>query len=370
MAEGVGFAERCFAALLALLPSPMRERHAAEMRETFVARYGAREGGIRRVGFVLRELAGLTRVVMGARRRARVPDLSLHSTNRRRAGMLDTLGQDIRFAFRTMVRNPGFAGTAVVVLAIGIGANTAIFTVVNDLLLRPLPVSAPDRLVSVWEKNPEKGWYMETAAPANFLDWREQVPSFEDAAGYSCCLNSRTMTGRGEPAIVSAASVTGNFFDVLGVRAAAGRVFREEETWSDVAPTVILSDGFWERRFGRDESVIGSTITLDGESSEVVGIMPPRFVFPFDTQDVWVTERWNRASRGQAFFRRAHWLNVIARLAPGASVEEADRQLQLVVSRLQKDFPETNRVMGAGITPLHAFLVRDRRRAHRPCRPE
>jgi predicted permease len=202
---------------------------------------------------------------------------------------------------------------------------------------------------------------MQVAAPANYLDWREQVAAFDDVAGYGSGLQSRTLTGRGEPQVVSDASVTGNFFEMLGVRAAVGRVFRDEETWSDLPPTVILSDGFWERRFGRDPSVVGSSITLDGVSHEVIGVMPASFAFPFDSQDIWITERWNRDFRGQTFFRRAHWLNVIARLAPGATIEEANSQLQLVVERLKVDYPETNRVMGAGITPLHAFLVRDRR---------
>ena len=271
---------------------------------------------------------------------------------------MESMLQDLRFAVRSLRRNPLFAVLVVLVLALGIGANTAIFSVVNAVLLRPLPGVEPDRLVTIRETNPEFGWEVETAAAANMLDWRERVGAFADVAAHGR-VGTQTLTGLGEPELVSDVDVTGNFLDVIGVRPALGRTMREEETWNTEPPVVVLSDGFWARRFGRRPDILGTQLTLNGVSHEVVGVMPPGFTFPADDVDLWRPMRLDPAARTQAWFRRAHWLEVVARLAPGATLEQAEAELQAVVRQLSEEYPATNRVMGAHSHPLQAFLVRD-----------
>ncbi len=347
--------ERVFAMLLRVWPEAVRRRVGDELLETFRARL--RERAKRPWGgawFLVRELAGVALAGLVARRALREP---VPVTRR---GPMDAWLQDVRFALRALGRNPGFTAIVVLVLALGIGANTAIFSVLNVALLRPLPAVQPERLVTIRESNPEKGWEKEVAAPANMYDWREGVEAFEDVAAHTGGLfGTATLTGDGEPEIIRRVTVTGNVFALLGARPQLGRTFREEETWSTEPRTAVLSDGFWTRRFGRDPDVLGRTIVLNGVSYEVVGIMPASFDFPAHDLDVWTTMGWDPASRDAAFFRRAHWIDVIARLEPGVTLTEADAQLQLVVRRLQEEYPETNRAMGAVMFPLQEFLTGD-----------
>ncbi len=273
--------------------------------------------------------------------------------------MVDLILHDLRFAVRTLRRNPGFTLTAVSVLALGIGANTAIFSAANAFLFRPLPFADEDRLAFVYETNPEFGWTDETAAPANALDWREQVAAFEDLALYSEWVTRVTHVADGEPELLGLNNVTGNFFDVLGARAELGRTFRWEETWDGDDDVVVLSHATWVSRFGADPEVVGRTIDIGGTTVEVVGVMPEGFVFPNDRVDLWSPFGWPTENRQAVWFRRAHWLRPVVRLAPGASLAEADAQLQVVVSRLSEEYPETNRVMGAGLAPMRDFMIRD-----------
>jgi putative ABC transport system permease protein len=279
---------------------------------------------------------------------------------------------DARFAVRALRRNPVLAAAAVVTLAIGIGANTAIFSAVNAVILRPLPFPRADRLVMLWESNPDFNWHEATAAPANFLDWRERVPAFADVAAYAGFLPSTTLTGEGRPRLLKSAVVTGNFFSVLGVHAEVGRMLRDGETWQaggSVGSTggrpqqvAIISDRVWRQSFGADPGIVGRTVTLDGEPVQVVGVAPAWFGFPSEDIDVWTPFGWDPTNRTKASFRRAHWVRVVGRLKPGVSVATADAQLQVVVKRLQREYPTLNHHMGAGMTPLHAFLVRETRR--------
>ncbi len=275
---------------------------------------------------------------------------------------IEDVVRDIRYAVRALSRSPALAVTAVTTLALGIGANAAIFSAVSAVVLHPLPFDEPDRLVMLWEENPEYHWYQQTAAPANMLDWRERVAAFQDVAAYSDFANDGTLTGAGEPRLLSAALVTGNFFSVLGVRPQLGRALRDDETWQPAAPVMVLSDRAWRDVFAADPAIAGRTIMINGDPVEVAGVMPPGFEFPSASVDAWIPMRWDPASRGQASFRRAHWLRPIARLAPGATLESADAQLQAVAEGLKLEYPDTNRVMGAGLTPLHRFLVRDTER--------
>jgi putative ABC transport system permease protein len=343
-------------AALVAFPASFREERGDEVVATVAARRAdraARSGRTAATWFLARECAALVIAGVAARR-----DAGRNQRIRRRTGMLADLGQDARYAVRAMVRAPAFAGLVILVLALGIGANTAIFSVVNAALLRPLPAASPERLVTIRESNPEFDWIAQVAAPANMLDWKEQVRAFEDVGGHAG-VGNLTLTGAGEPELVRDVDVTGNFFDVLGVRAAHGRALRFEETWSDAPRVVVLSDGFWARRFGRAPDVLGRQLTLNGFDYEVVGIMPPGFTFPGDRVDVWRPMRWASEDRTALYFRRAHWVQTVARLAPDVTIEEAEAQLQVVVRRLAEQYPETNRVMGAHVYPLHAFLVGD-----------
>jgi putative ABC transport system permease protein len=267
---------------------------------------------------------------------------------------------DARFALRSLRRSPSLGVAAILTLALGIGANVAIFSAVNAVVLKPLPFDHPEQLAMITEENPEKHWHLNDAAPANVLDWRAGVPSFADVTAYADFLGTNTLTGRGDPQPMQCAYVAGNFFSLLGARAAIGRTFTDAETWRPAA-VAVLSDRGWRSHFAADSNIVGKTITLDGRDFEVVGVMPPGFAFPFENADAWRSIGWNPATRGGDSFRRAHWVRAVARLKPGVSLTQADAQLQSVVSRLKTDYPATNKFMGAAIWPLQSFLVGDTR---------
>ena len=280
-----------------------------------------------------------------------------------RGRWLEELLTDTRYALRTLRRAPVLATAAILTLALGIGANTTIFSAVNAVILRPLPFSHPDQLVMLWEENPEKGWHEQVCAPANVLDWKEQVRAFQDVMFFFDGAGVATLTGEGAPRILKRSGVTGNFFDVLGIRAQLGRTLIPSETWSadGVAHTVVISDRLWREQFGGDPHVVGRSLRIDGQPLQVVGVAPAGFSFPVEGIDVWTPQAWKPDTRAKIFFRRAHFMRAIARLAPGATVETARAQLQAVAGRLKVQYPETNKYMGAGLTPLHRFLVGDTR---------
>jgi putative ABC transport system permease protein len=270
----------------------------------------------------------------------------------------DFLG-DVRYGWRVLRRNRALTGAAVLTLALGLGANTAIFSAVNAVILRPLPFPASGRLVALGENNVEKSWHMQVAAPANMLDWRDRVAAFEDVAGWADWgMGTETLTGEGEPRPIHVALVTGNFFAVLGVRAERGRVLQDAETWSPSGSGVaVISHRLWRDQLGSRPDAVGHTIRLDGRALEVVGVMPSTFAFPYAEGDVWLPVAWDPASRAADSFRRAHWMRPIARLRSGVSLSAADAQLQVVVRRLQREHPDLDRGMGASMVPLHDYLV-------------
>ena len=349
---------RLLTLLLRLAPRSFRRSHGEELLQVHADRMRSLPRGPRRIWFGIRECAGLFRLALALR-----ADLSFPGSPSRTPGstaMFDTLLQDLRIAVRGLRRQPGFAVTAIVVLALGIGANTAIFSAANAFFFRPLPFADSDRLVLLYETNPEFGWTQEAAAPANVLDWQEQVEAFDDIAMYSTFLGRATWLGDdGEARLLSASSVTGNFFDVLGVPAALGRTLRANETWAPDHRVVVLSHALWASEFGADPGVVGRVITLGDNTFEVVGVMPAGFTFPTSGTQMWAPWGWDPAVRSQIWFRRAHWVTPVARLSPGASPQEAAAQLEVVVQRLSRDHPETNRVMGAGFLPLRESMTQD-----------
>ena len=276
---------------------------------------------------------------------------------------LETFWRDCRYGVRSLRKSPGFTSVAVLTLALGIGANTAIFSVVNAVLINPLPYREPDRLVQFWETNPLKNWTQATVAPANLFDWQSQSQSFTEIAAYMGSdkkgpgLTGLQLDAGGEPERLQGLYVTGNLFSVLGVGAAIGRTLTEEETWAGRDKVVVLSHGLWRRRFGADPKVVGRVITLDGVGREVVGVMPPGFYFPSKEAEVWVPTGWNRERI--AALRRPHFLRAVGRLKPGVTLEGARAEMQTIASRLEAQYPDTNTQMGVGLGPLQEWIVSD-----------
>ena len=341
--------------ILTLAPEQFRARHGDEFMAVHDERGSAPRGALGRVVFAVRETVGVISLVI----RLRLGRSATPGPGRGLGGSVDAVAQDLRFAWRTLIRNPGFTFVAVLVLALGIGANTAIFSAANAFFFRPLPFADADRLVTLFETNPEFGWDDAQAAPANMFDWRDQVDAFQDVSAYSDFVNQVTTFRDGEPVLVGAAGVVGNFFSTLGVPAAMGRTFRLEETWEGSNNVVVISHDFWVNHFGSDPQIVGKTMELTRGSPEIVGVMPPGFQFPSDDTQLWYTMGWAPGSRDEVWFRRAHFVRAFARLAPGVSTDEADAKLQVVVQRLQGEYPETNSVMGAGLRPMRSFLIKD-----------
>ncbi len=276
---------------------------------------------------------------------------------------LETFWQDCRYGARSLRKSPGFTSVAVLTLALGIGANTAIFSVVNAVLINPLPYRQPERLVQFWETNPLKNWTQANVAPANLFDWQEQSQSFTEIAAYMGSdkkgpgLSGLRFDAGGEPERLQGLYVTGNLFSVLGVDAVVGRALTGEETWEGPDKVVVLSHGLWRRRFGADPGIVGRAITLDGVSREVVGVMPPDFYFPSKEAELWVPTGWNRERI--AALRRPHFLRAVARLKPGATLEGARAEMQTIAARLEAEHPDTNTQMGVGLGPLQEWIVSD-----------
>jgi putative ABC transport system permease protein len=347
---------RVVRALLRLAPRSFRDRYGEELLQVHEARRAGR-GVFGRVRLAVREVAGLAAVVM----RLRLAPESPREPRRRigREWWPARAARDALFALRTLRRHPSFALASVSVLALAIGASTTIFSAANAFFFRPLPFADPERLVMLYETNPEFGWTHETAAPANFLDWRENVRAFEDVAAYSSFVNRVTYVQDGEPTLLAVSSVTGNFFDVLGVTPVLGRTFRWEETWTGADGVLVISHATWVSIFGADPGIVGRRLDLGARTAEVVGVLPAGFGFPDAEVQMWTPFGWDPAGVSAASFRRAHWLRPIGRLAPGVDPSQAEAQLQVEVARLQQAYPETNRVMGAGTMPLRTFLVRE-----------
>ena len=278
---------------------------------------------------------------------------------------METLWHDLRYGVRMMAGRPGFTLVAVITLALGIGANTAIFSVVNAVLLNPMPYRAPDRLVQFWETNPLKNWTQATVAPANLFDWQKQNQSFEEIAAYfgggqkGLEGSGLQLTGSGEPERVKALTVTGNLFSVLGVDALLGRSLRDEETWQGKNMVVVLSYGLWQRRFGGDPNIVGQTIALNGRNREVIGVMSPDFYFPSKDVEMWVPMGWDYNQIAQ--MRRPHFLRAVGRLKDGVSIEQARAEMNSIAGQLEQQYPVTNTQMGAGLGPLKEWVVSDTR---------
>jgi putative ABC transport system permease protein len=274
-----------------------------------------------------------------------------------RAGALITqFGQDLRYALRMLRRDVGFSTVAILTLALGIGANTAIFSVVNAVLLEPLPYADPHRLAVLWERNTTIGKERDPVTPLNFQDWRRENATFDDLGGYR--FRGYVLSQSGSPEQLTALSMSASVFKVLGVDAAAGRVFSEDEERRRDR-VVVLTHGFWQRRFGADASVIGRTIALDDRAFTVVGVMPPAFAFPDgDEVDLYAPIVF---TPDELTGRRVHTLTVIGRLRGGVSIDAARSDVAAIARRIAAADNTSN--PDVTIVAAHDVLVEDVRRA-------
>ena len=256
---------------------------------------------------------------------------------------MNTLLQDIRFGLRMLLKSPSISIVATIALALGIGANTAIFSVVNAVLLRPLPFPDPDSLVAVFETVPQRGMLRGSHSYPNFFDVRSQNTTFERVASYHG--SNFIMTGRGEPARLQGEVVTADLFPLLGVAPALGRTFHADEDKPSDARVVVISYALFRERFGEDPSILNQVITLDGRAYTVIGVMPPAFEFPIQNEpaQLWTTIAIDAAGSSPVTNQRgAHFLRVIGRLKPGVSSEQAQAELTAIGSRLEQQYPDEN----------------------------
>jgi putative ABC transport system permease protein len=361
--------------LAALFPRDLRVNFAPEMTQAFAdacrsahERHGT--GAVLRVAF--RGLADLVSRLLREWLDHLKPSRRPQRRERRNARMLETLGQNLRYAVRSLTKNPGFATIVTLTLALGIGANTAIFSVVHGVLLTPLPYPEPERVITVAEMNPNIDIEPRWVSIPNYVDWKAQTQSFERMALFRG--RSRALTGSDDPEYVFSASVTDEFFDVFGVVPFLGRSFRPEETrgtpdrpwWSmSAAPVVILSHGLWERNYTADSSIIGQSISVDGMANTIIGIMPSGFtqpgpwVAPGINVDLWLPFPLDAASAervSRSFF-------AAGRLKAGTSLEEARADIAVIGARLRDAYPAVNENWTVTLVPWQEIIVGDVRQA-------
>jgi putative ABC transport system permease protein len=270
---------------------------------------------------------------------------------------MENIFQDLRYGVRTLLKNPTFAAIAVIALALGIGANTAVFSVADAVLFRPLPFKQPDHLMLMFGASLETGQGSGSISPPDFLDFREQNQVFERYAAYTTGGAAFSLTGSGEAERLEGARVTEGFFETLGIAPSLGRAFSPEEEQQGREQVAIISDGLWQRHFGADPDIVGKTIALNDRSFTVVGVMPAGFQFP-RASEIWtpITFRIPQTS-----VRRFHFLRPIGRLKPGASIEQAQAEFTSIAQRLAVQYPDSNRDYGARLISLTEQTVGDMR---------
>jgi putative ABC transport system permease protein len=266
---------------------------------------------------------------------------------------METLIQDIRYGLRGLWKRPGFTAVALITLALGIGANTAIFSLINAVLIRPLPFPQPDRLVWSWG-NIRNGGNRASVSPLDYLDFRQQNRSFEEFAAMISVPLSANLTGGGEPQRLTAAGVTGNFFQALGVQPALGRTLMLENESTGRDQVAVLSYGLWQKRFAGDPGIINQRIALDGKSFEVLGVMPRDFDFPATTE-VWVP--LNFEAQPGLKQRKAHFLRPVGRLKAGVSLAQAQADTDAIARHLEATYPDTNTGWNLRLVSLREQIV-------------
>jgi putative ABC transport system permease protein len=262
---------------------------------------------------------------------------------------MDSLLSDIRFGLRAMLRSPGFTVVAVLTLALAIGANTAIFSFLDGVLLKPLPYPEPDRIVNLWEKPPN--FPRNSISALNFLDWKEQTTVFSQIAAVSG--GGFTLTGSGAPERLNGQLVSASYFDLFGTSAVFGRTFALEEDQPGKERVVVLTHRIWTSRFGSDPAILNRSLVLDGKSYTVIGVLPAASVYDRGWADIWVPLVLNRADAKRDF----HWLRAFARLKPGVSVERARAEMDAIAARIAAEYPDIKKGWGAVVEPYVDNIV-------------
>ena len=269
---------------------------------------------------------------------------------------------DLRFAVRSLLKRPGFTLVVIITLALGIGANTAIFSVVNAVLLSPLPYKEPERLVAVWAKSTNRNLTNQPVSYLNYTDWKEQTQAFEQLAAIRA--ESLNLTGQGEPERINGVRITVNILSTLGVTPELGRDFLPEEGQPEKASAALVSYGLWQRRFGGDPKLIGQTLTLDAKPYTVIGILPPwlkypGLMMPQTGADIWIPYLVSPSQNQRGFAN----LRLVGKLKPGVTLTAAQTDVDLVARRLEQQYPQDNTNLGIGVVPLQEQLVGNARLA-------
>ena len=355
-------------ALLAY-PRAFRERFGGEMRADFHASRAARSQRPLVRLLSVHVLNGFAERRSAIRRWPLRPNRRphLYEPRGRRAMFWENLRTDVGHALALARRRPMVTGLAVLALALGIGANSAIFTVVNGVLLQPLPYGAADTLVMVWSSNPREQKPINVVSPANFLDYREGVKDLADLEGFMSFVSTDQLTTDEGLEPVLAVNVGLRIFDVLQRQPILGRTFAPGD--SDV---VVLSHGYWQRRFGGDQTIVGRVLTIEGQPRTVIGVMPDDFVFPYSTMlgpdgfttrsgvdlwAAWIPERDPFANRNGQLVRNVHYLAVVGRRHEGVSTEQVEARLATIAHQLEQAYPDSNGGWGAVVVPLHEQAV-------------
>jgi putative ABC transport system permease protein len=374
---GTSVGDRVYALLLLAFPRRFRARYAEAMRQIFCERYArAREDGpSAAVGFLARSAvdvlanAGLERAA-AVRQWFLFPNFHEQLAQREqetRPMSWQALTMDLRYALRMFVRTPVFTGMTVLALALGIGANSAIFSVVNAVLLKPLPYADPDRLVMVWNDNTREGIAQYPMSPANFLDVKAATRTLDRMEMMYSFLATPILRTNDGTEQMSASGTTPGMFEMLGRSAALGRTLQP----ADRAQVIVLSDGYWRRRFGADPGIVGRKLIVEDQPTTVIGVMPPDFHFPLKSMlgpsgfspsvepDVWMPIDMNdsRFMQNGVPVRLPHYLSVVGRLAPGATAEQAREELIGITARLAQEYPDINRGLSATVLSLHDQAV-------------
>jgi putative ABC transport system permease protein len=264
---------------------------------------------------------------------------------------MQTLLSDLKYAFRSLRRSPGFVLAAVVTLALGIGANTAIFSVVNAVLLRPLPYHDPNGLVMVWESNERSHHDHNVVNPANYLDWKDRARSFSELASFSW--SQLVFTGDA-PENVQGRAVTPNFFEVIGIAPMLGRVFTAQEALPGGPPVIVISEGLWRRRFGGEKAIVGQQVPVAGGTATVIGVMPTALrPMPWGNEEYWEPFRLDPTDRS----RNGRYAMVIGRLKPGVTVAQAHAEMKTIAEGLQREYPDFDTGWSANVVTLSDQVV-------------
>lgn len=280
---------------------------------------------------------------------------------------METLFKDLRYAIRNLLKQPGFAAIAIITLALGIGANTAMFSVINAVLLRPLPYHEPDRLVTLWEESPERGMYQMPVSFANYRDWVDQNQVFQQISAYT--FTNLNLTGAGEPARLLTVRSSANLLQLVGAAPMLGRAFLPEEDKEGASKVVILGHALWQSRFGSDPTIVGKPLTLNNQSYTVVGVMSANFQFPVgfgylgkvlnDPVDLYVPI----AASSRELTRGNYSFFAIGRLKPGVTIDQARAEMTTIESRLEQQYPEGNTGIGISLISTQEQTVKEIRPA-------